>query len=252
MTQKFYAVRVGRRCGIFTSWAECEKQIKGFPAAKFKSFGTQADAKTWLEEAVQSNLFEITRDKNENFSPGVHSAAQPNGQKIKADARRSVVPPLNAAESETISADYIIYTDGSCLRNPNGPGGWAAVIIETVGGTQRELSGGEMSTTNNRMELTAAWRALAELPPGATVELYTDSQYMKNGFTKRWLYNWKRNGWKTATGGEVLNQDLWRALDHEFELRRVTFRWVKGHAGIAANERCDKLARAEAFRFIHN
>ena len=96
-------------------------------------------------------------------------------------------------------------TDGSCLRNPDGPGGWAAVITEKRDGRQTELSGGEASTTNNRMELTAALKALTFAKAGAVIDLYTDSQYLKNGFTKNWLAGWKRKGWVTATGAPVKN-----------------------------------------------
>ena len=110
----------------------------------------------------------------------------------------------------------------------------------------REISGGEPSTTNNRMELRAGIEALRSLPPHSTVDFYTDSQYMKNAFTKYWLRNWKRNGWQTATGEPVKNQDLWHALDEVFSLHTVRFHWVKGHAGNRWNERCDELARGEA------
>ena len=124
------------------------------------------------------------------------------------------------------------------------------MIVETKSGTARELSGGEPSTTNNRMELRAGIEALRALPAPALVDFYTDSQYMKNAFTKYWLRNWKRNGWRTATGDPVKNQDLWRALDEEFQRRTVRFHWVKGHAGNRWNERCDELARGEAGKFL--
>jgi len=143
--------------------------------------------------------------------------------------------------------NYKIYTDGSCLGNP-GAGGYAAVIIDSSGGTQ-EIFGGEKFTTNNRMELKAAITALKKISVGSYVELFTDSQYFKNAFTQNWLANWKRRGWVASGGGAVKNQDLWRELDGLISARHVKFNWVKGHAGNSYNERCDKLARDTALKF---
>lgn len=137
-----------------------------------------------------------------------------------------------------------IHTDGSCLGNP-GAGGWAAVIVDEQN-RREEIFGGEVHTTNNRMELTAAIRALEKIPAGAQVELFTDSSYLKNAFTNGWLVKWKRNGWNN---GRVLNQDLWRELDNLVSSRAVKFNWVKGHAGNFYNERCDTLARTTAEKF---
>ena len=145
-------------------------------------------------------------------------------------------------------ADYIIYTDGSCLGNP-GAGGYAAIIIDCVTGEVIELHGGESYTTNNRMEMTAAIVALSELPAGVNVDLYTDSAYLKNAFTKGWLKNWKRNGWRTSNNTPVLNQELWIELDNLMMTHEINFIWVKGHAGIEYNERCDKLARQESVKY---
>ena len=139
-----------------------------------------------------------------------------------------------------------IYTDGSCLGNP-GAGGWAAVLVDD--NHREEIFGGEEHTTNNRMELTAAIRALEKISAGTTVELFTDSSYLKNAFTNGWLVKWKSNGWKTAGRSPVLNQDLWLALDELISNRVVKFNWVKGHAGNFFNERCDVLARAAAKKF---
>lgn len=143
----------------------------------------------------------------------------------------------------------IIYTDGSCLGNP-GPGGWSAVIVDEDNGEVIEIHGGEKHTTNNRMEMTAAISALNELPIDSSIEIYTDSSYLKNAFTKGWISNWKRNGWKTANRTAVLNQDLWIELDQLINSHRsVKFNFVKGHSGDTYNERCDKLAREEATHF---
>ncbi len=140
-----------------------------------------------------------------------------------------------------------IHTDGSCLGNP-GAGGWAAVIVDEQN-HREEIFGGEKHTTNNRMELTAAICALKKIPAGANVELFTDSNYLKNAFTNGWLVKWKRNGWRTSTRNPVLNQDLWIELDELIASRTVNFNWVKGHAGNFFNERCDTLARTMAEKF---
>ena len=138
-----------------------------------------------------------------------------------------------------------IHTDGGCDGNP-GPGGWAAVLAHA--GQRRELSGGDPATTNNRMELTAAIGALAALRAApCDVTLWTDSQYLRDGVT-RWLVNWKRRGWRTLDRRPVKNVDLWRRLDELAGQHRVTWRWLKGHAGHADNERCDELAAAEIVR----
>ena len=139
-----------------------------------------------------------------------------------------------------------IHTDGSCLGNP-GAGGWAAVIIDEKN-HREEIFGGEAHTTNNRMELTAAISALKKISAGTSVELFTDSSYLKNAFTNGWLVKWKRNGWRTSTGGNVLNKDLWLELDELISTRAVKFNWVKGHAGNFFNERCDELARGFAMK----
>jgi ribonuclease HI len=134
-----------------------------------------------------------------------------------------------------------IYTDGACSGNP-GPGGWGALL--TVGGRTKELSGGEPVTTNNRMELTAAIRALEALTRPCAVDLYTDSQYVRQGITA-WMHNWKRRGWRTADNKPVKNEDLWRRLDAARASHRVVWHWVRGHAGDPNNERVDALARAQ-------
>jgi len=133
-----------------------------------------------------------------------------------------------------------IFTDGACSGNP-GPGGWGALL--RYGDVERELSGGEAATTNNRMELMAAIAALEALKRPSVVRLTTDSVYVRDGVTK-WLHNWKRNGWKTAAKKPVKNEDLWKRLDAAQAPHQVDWRWIKGHAGHAENERCDALARA--------
>ena len=133
----------------------------------------------------------------------------------------------------------VIYTDGACSGNP-GPGGWGAILM--FGGKEKELHGGEKLTTNNRMELTAAIRALDALTRPCRVELHTDSQYVRQGITE-WLPGWKARGWRTAAKAPVKNDDLWKALDAARLRHDVTWKWVKGHAGHPLNERADELAR---------
>ncbi len=133
----------------------------------------------------------------------------------------------------------VIFTDGACSGNP-GPGGWGAILIS--GGHEKEICGGEPGTTNNRMELMAAIRALEALKRPCKVELHTDSTYVKTGITE-WLRAWKARGWKTAAKAPVKNEDLWRRLDEARARHEVDWRWVKGHAGHELNERADALAR---------
>ena len=131
-----------------------------------------------------------------------------------------------------------IFTDGACRGNP-GPGGWGAILRSN--GRERELYGGERDTTNNRMELVAAISALEALKRPCQVTLTTDSQYVRKGITE-WLHGWKRNGWKTAAKKPVKNAELWQALDAAASRHEIDWRWVKGHAGHAENERADALA----------
>jgi ribonuclease HI len=134
--------------------------------------------------------------------------------------------------------DVELFTDGACRGNP-GPGGWGVVL--RYGEREKELFGGERDTTNNRMELTAVIQGLAALKRPCAVAVTTDSQYVKNGITQ-WIHNWKRNGWKTAARKPVKNDDLWRLLDEAVARHRVSWHWVKGHAGHRENERADQLA----------
>lgn len=132
-----------------------------------------------------------------------------------------------------------IWTDGACSGNP-GPGGWGAILIS--GTHRKELSGGEVLTTNNRMELSAAISALEALKKPCAVDLHTDSEYLRNGVMK-WMAGWRRNGWRTADKKPVKNQDLWERLDAALKSHDIVWHWVKGHAGNELNERADELAR---------
>lgn len=147
-------------------------------------------------------------------------------------------------DGDRAGARVEIFTDGACSGNP-GPGGWAALL--RAGGRERELSGAEALTTNNRMEMMAAIAALEALKRPSEVDLTTDSGYLRDGITK-WIHGWRRNGWLTADRKPVKNVDLWRRLETAMGPHRVAWHWVKGHAGHVENERVDALARAEIRR----
>ena len=139
----------------------------------------------------------------------------------------------------------IVYTDGACYGNP-GPGGWAALV--NVNGAERLFSGGHRETTNNRMELTAALKALQNIPDAREVAVYTDSEYLKLGITE-WMPAWKENNWKRK-GGQLKNKDLWQALDKTISGRKVEWHWLKGHAGNPQNERVDRMARIALRKYM--
>ncbi len=217
--KKFYAVAVGRSCGIFMDWTTAEKQVKGFAGAKFKSFPTEKEARVWLEDPV------YTKTTSQSTS---------SGKKVAKPAS------LATADPEKI----VVYTDGGSINNP-GPGGYGVVIVQD--GEIRQLSGGFRHTTNNRMEMMAAIVALTELQGQVKqIDLYSDSSYLVNGMRKGWVTKWQSRGWKKSDGGVVLNIDLWRQLLELTETVSVRFNWVKGHAGNEGNERCDQLAVASA------
>ena len=140
-----------------------------------------------------------------------------------------------------------IYTDGACSGNP-GPGGWGAVL--RYKGIEKELSGGEPNTTNNRMELTAVIEALRALKEPCMITLYTDSKYVSDAFNQGWIYGWMKKDWKKADGKPVMNQELWQQLYGLWKQHDITLVWVKGHADNYYNNRCDELAVAQSKRFM--
>ncbi len=147
-----------------------------------------------------------------------------------------------ASTSDNASDAIQIYTDGACSGNP-GPGGWGVFLRWRD--HEKELSGGEPDTTNNRMELMAAIQALESLKRASVVDLHTDSTYVRDGITK-WIHGWKRNGWKTSAKKPVKNEDLWKRLDAALSDHQVSWHWVKGHSGHPENDRADELATAAA------
>ena len=142
-----------------------------------------------------------------------------------------------------------LFTVGACSGNP-GPGGWGAIL--RFGSHEKEISGGEKNTTNNRMELTAVIEGLLALKEPCNVTLTTDSKYVADGLSKGWAANWKKNGWRKADKKPALNPDLWDELLRLAEIHTLTINWIKGHAGHSENERCDALAVAESLKFQKN
>ena len=139
-----------------------------------------------------------------------------------------------------------IYTDGSCRCNP-GPGGWGAILVYK--GVEKELSGGEKETTNNRMELTAVIKALQALKESCEITLTSDSKYVIDAIVNGWAQGWRNNDWRTADRSQALNPDLWEILLDEIQKHEITYVWVKGHAGHPYNERCDKMAQSESLKY---
>jgi ribonuclease HI len=159
--------------------------------------------------------------------------------------------PYHPEISESAAIEVQLFADGACSGNP-GPGGWAFILRHAATGKEKESSGGERETTNNRMEMTAVIRGLEALTRPASVELVTDSTYVGKGVSE-WLSKWKQNGWRRRENGrwaEVKNEDLWRRLDELLGQHRVRFTHVRGHSGHPENERCDALAVAAYRRFL--
>ncbi len=225
MSKKVYAVFQGHQPGIYDSWDEASDQVKGFKGAKYKSFANQAAAIDWLREfvlnakdPVAQNLIDLIKTQiGKNPAPANSSQASPNGK-------------------------IIIHTDGGASPNP-GVGGYGVVMQK--GSRRKELSAGYKLTTNNRMEMLGVIVALQALNESSEVVLHTDSKYVVDSITKRWVYGWKKRGWKKSDGKRPENVDLWEVLIALLEEHQVNFHWVKGHAGNTENERCDALV-AEA------
>jgi ribonuclease HI len=216
--KKYYAVACGRKPGIYDNWPAAQAQVTGFPGAKFKGFPSRAAAVAWLKKPTYGST--------------------------KAIGRRKSTPPLT--EKTLKNNEVTIYTDGGARFNP-GPGGYG--VVQIYNGMRKELSGGFRLTTNNRMELMACIVALRELEHrDRPVTLYSDSSYVVNGISKGWAKSWRKRGWLKADKKPAVNPDLWADLLELIEDLKITFIWVKGHAGNPLNERCDELAVAAAGR----
>lgn len=229
MAKRFYAVRAGRAPGIYHTWDDCKKQVDGFPGAQYKGFATEAEARSFINTSVGFGKVP---------AESVEKSANRRSKKTSFPMEQLSLAPENN------EGYVVIYTDGSCLKNPGGPGGYAAVIRHNE--TVTELVGSEEATTNNRMEMRAAIEGLRFFAEPTAVALHTDSQYLRKGFAEGWVAKWKRNGWITQAGTPVLNQELWQELDRLNTFHQVAWRWVKGHDGNPMNERCDELAVSAA------
>lgn len=225
--KKYYAVAKGKKPGIYTAWfgdTGAQIQINGFPGAVYKGFPSLEEAKAFMD-------------------------APPSRRKPKPkNPSRSKLPSSSRAPKGEIGSDadsIVIYTDGGALHNP-GPGGYGVVILEK--GRRRELSGGFRLTTNNRMELTACIVGLQSLKRPSRVTLFSDSKYVVDGLTKGWAERWRKNGWMRTKKDRAENADLWARLLELYKTHEVEMRWVKGHAGVPENERCDQLVRMESAR----
>lgn len=238
--KRFYVVLKGLNPGIYDVWAGqggAQEQVKSFPGAVYKGFATREEAGEYAARSGYPNLPDRTTGRHTE-------AVQPRSQ---APVRRENRGEPWSRELCAPEQGVEIYADGGSINNP-GPGGYGVVIRE--GNRRRELSGGFRLTTNNRMELTAVIVGLRSLEagPAKPVSVYTDSRYVVDGMSRGWAKRWKRQGWMRDARHRAENIDLWSVLLDLSERYQPRFVWVKGHAGIAENERCDALAKQAASR----
>ena len=218
---KSYAIFKGHKPGIYTSWSDASEQVKGFKGAKYKSFAKRDEAVQWLRECVLA----ATEAVDENLIDLIKS------HKMKADR-------IASAMGDRTEDRIIIYTDGGASPNP-GRGGYGVVLKKGV--LRKELSAGYQLTTNNRMEMLGVIVALEAIKEPSEIILHTDSKYVVDSVTKRWVYGWQKRGWKKSDGKQAVNIDLWKRMLPLLKVHKVEFKWVKGHAGNIENERCDIL-----------
>lgn len=228
--KRFYAVRAGRRPGIYNRWSGAggaQEQVEGFAGAKYRGFATREEAEHFLRTGAVLPVQPALIQAGDAPAPGpaARSAAGMDHQ-----------PDLMAGK-------WVIFTDGASTGNP-GPGGYGVVILH--GDTRRELSGGYRCTTNNRMELCGVIAALESLDQPGRVVLYSDSRYVVDALQKGWARRWKALGWMRDSTHRAENADLWARLLALLERIPIEFRWVRGHASHPENERCDQLAVAAA------
>ncbi len=229
---KIYVVAKGKTPGVYSAWAgvgQAQEQVKGFRGAVYKSFPTAGPAKAWLETVPGYHPDVMT--ELEKRAPGATPSSRESGS------------PSFGHQADLAQGKTVIYTDGGCLGNP-GPGGYAAIVLH--GDDRTELFGGFRRTTNNRMEVLACIVGLATLMSETDVVVISDSKYTVNTMTKGWAKKWRAKNWMRTPTEPAKNADLWKRMLEVSDERKVTFRWVKGHAGTEENERCDVLAVAAA------
>lgn len=220
--KRYYAVFRGRKPGIYTTWYGEDgayAQVHQFPGAVYKGFATKREAFDFFDQKRRDGV----------------SPPAPKAKKKSVGNGDAAVSPGNGK--------VVIHTDGGALNNP-GPGGYGAVIDD--GEVRKEISGGFRRTTNNRMELMAAIKALEALKASSDVILFSDSKYVVDAVSKGWAEKWRRNNWMRNKTDMALNPDLWERLLEFLDCHRVEFRWVRGHSGNPENERCDELVRMES------
>jgi ribonuclease HI len=232
--KKYYAVANGRKPGIYTKWygpGGAHEQVDGFSKARFQGFLTKGEAEDFIKANSRKKLNTNNRKTNSRKNKVKFPATKPSKQ---PDGKERV----------------IMYTDGGCLNNP-GPGGYGVVIKNKNGKKPVELSGGYRQTTNNRMELMACVVGLRHFKEPCAVTLHSDSQYLVNGITKGWARGWQKKGWIKSDKKPAVNTDLWEQLLKLCDYHDVDFKWVKGHAGILENERCDELANYVFLKWLN-
>jgi ribonuclease HI len=245
--KQYYAVRNGRKPGIYRTWEECKAQVDGYARAQYKGFSS-------LEEAEEYMGYTKTDKPQAGKLPAARpSVTKPSGAKPSKTPKKksgTVRSEDEAKALETLETSdglkhVVIYTDGACLGNP-GPGGYGVVLLHDK--DRKEFSKGFRLTTNNRMEILACIVGLQALNGPCAVTLYSDSQYVINSMTKGWALRWRKNKWK-RNDESVPNADLWEKMLDLCDEHKVRFNWVRGHSGNKENERCDQLARRAALGF---
>ncbi|MGL1932390.1 MAG: ribonuclease HI [Desulfotalea sp.] len=216
--KKFYAVAVGNKPGIYLDWGNTQKQVIGFKGAIYKSFPTKDEADAFMANPVYE---------------------QKKAKKIKGKNDSKEMYPGVQLPNKGNSEEIIIYTDGACSGNP-GPGGYGAVVLD--GDERYELSAGYVRTTNNRMEMLAVIVALESIVSIKPIKVYSDSSYVINAITKGWAKGWQKRGWVKSDGEPAKNPDLWQRMLDVCSNKKISYIWVKGHAGHELNEVCDRLA----------
>ena len=231
--KRFYAVFIGRRPGIYETWAGkngAQAQVAGFPNARHKKFEAEEEALQWLDD-LKNGL--PTKKNAKSREDGNKNPRK----KMKSISRET--PEVKKPRNTKNLPEVVMYTDGACTNNP-GPGGYGVVLLHN--GRKKEISGGFRLTTNNRMEITACVKGLEALKMPCAVTLFSDSRYVVDAMEKGWAKRWKANGWQRNKTEKALNPDLWERMLLLCEKHAVAFNWVRGHSGDEHNERCDRLA----------
>ena len=232
---KIYVVANGKTPGVYKGWqgvGQAAEQVQGYPGAVYKSFPTRSQAREWLD-SIPGHHPDLMAQLD---LMGPEPAGFGGRKNSKSQASQSGDHLKDLADGKSV-----VYTDGGCLGNP-GPGGYAAVVLR--GDDREEFSGGFRRTTNNRMEILACIVGLESLPEGSDVVLISDSKYTVDAMVKGWAKKWRSRSWMRNPTEPAKNPDLWERMLEVCQVRNVTFRWVKGHAGTEENERCDELAVA--------